>query len=45
MLAIRFYLHDFQAKVRTLSGRRIPVPRAHGLIADAQRILAVVDTS
>jgi beta propeller repeat protein len=44
-LAIRFYLHDFQAKVKALSGRLIPAPRARELIADAQRILTVIGTS
>ncbi len=42
VLGVSFYLWDFQAKIRALSGRRIPVSRASELIAAARRILAVV---
>ena len=42
VLGVRFYLWDFQAKVRALSGRGIAVSQASELIAAARRILAVV---
>ncbi len=40
--AVRFFLDDFQARVRVLSGWLIPGSRATEFIAEARRILAVL---